>query len=111
VFRGQTVRLLIANAQTLQSRKDAFVRFMRAYRETIDWMYADPAALKTYGEFMKMPEDKVQRMRDRFFPKAAIDPDRVVGLDVIVQDAVALKFTPAPLSAAQQAELIQIPPR
>jgi NitT/TauT family transport system substrate-binding protein len=111
VFRGQTVRLLIANAQALQSRKDTFVRFMRAYRETVDWMYAGDGALKAYGEFMKMPEAKVASMRDRFFPKSAIDPDKVVGLDVIVQDAVTLKFTPAPLTQAQLAELIQIPPR
>jgi len=60
---------------------------------------------------MKMPEAKVASMRDRFFPKSAIDPDKVVGLDVIVQDAVTLKFTPAPLTQAQLVELIQIPPR
>jgi hypothetical protein len=53
----------------------------------------------------------VASMRDRFFPKSAIDPDKVVGLDVIVQDAVTLKFTPAPLTQAQLVELIQIPPR
>ncbi len=52
VFKGQTVRLIITNVQTLKNRKDALVRYMRAYRETIDWMYADPAALKTYAEFI-----------------------------------------------------------
>jgi NitT/TauT family transport system substrate-binding protein len=52
-----------------------------------------------------------KRTRDQFFPKAAIDPDRVVGLDTIVQDAVALKYTSAPLTKEQIAELIQIPPR
>jgi hypothetical protein len=34
-----------------------------------------------------------------------------VGLDTIVQDAVALKFTAAALTKAQLDELIQIPPR
>src|ERR1700737_1609719 len=37
-FKGQTVRLVIANQQILQNRRDAIVRYMRAYRETIDWM-------------------------------------------------------------------------
>ena len=112
IFKGQTVRLLITNTQTLQSRKPVIDRFMKAYRETIDWMYSDdPAALKTYADFVAIPLAIAKRTRDDFFPKSAVDPDKVVGLDVIVQDAVALKYTTAPLAKEQLAELIQIPPR
>src|SRR5947207_2088260 len=112
VFKGQTVRLLITNVSTLKSRKDAIDRFMKAYRETIDWMYSnDPAALKTYADFVGIPLEMAKRTRDEFFPKAAVDPDKIVGLDVIVKDAVDLKYTAAPLSREQLAELIQIPPR
>ena len=110
VFKGQTVRLLIANAQFLQSKKTVVDRFMKAYRETIDAMYADPNALKAYADFVGITEAKAKRTRDDFFPKAAIDPDKV-GLDAIVQDAVALKFTTAPLTKEQLTELMQIPPR
>lgn len=111
VFKGQTVRLLIANAQVLQAKKPVIDRFMKAYRETIDAMYADPNALKVYAEFVGISEAKAKRTRDDFFPKASIDPDKVVGLDSIVQDAVTLKFTAAPLTKEQLAELMQIPPR
>ena len=52
-----------------------------------------------------------KRTRDGFFPKAAVDPDKVIGLDQIVQDAVVLKYTATPLTKEQLAELIQIPPR
>lgn len=110
-FKGQTVRLLITNVQTLQTKKDAIERFMKAYRETVDWMYSDPAALKTYAEFVGISEALAKRTRDDFFPKSAIDPDKVVGLEDIVKDAVNLKFTAAPLTKEQLAELIQIPPR
>jgi NitT/TauT family transport system substrate-binding protein len=111
-FKGQTVRLLITNVQTLQTRRDAIDRFMKAYRETIDWMYSnDPAALKTYADFVGIPVAMAKRTRDEFFPKASVDPDRVVGLDVIVKDAVDLKYTAAQLTKDQLAELIQIPPR
>jgi ABC-type nitrate/sulfonate/bicarbonate transport system substrate-binding protein len=111
-FKGQTVRLLITNVQTLQNRKDAVNRFMKAYRETIDWLYSsDPAALKTYADFVGIPVAMAKRTRDEFFPKASIDPDKIVGLDVIVKDAVDLKFTVAPLTKEQLTELIQIPPR
>jgi len=111
VFKGQTVRLLITNTQTLQGRKPAIDRFMKAYRETVDWMYADPAALKVYADFVGITEAKAARTRDGFFPKDAVDPDKIVGLDVIINDAVALKYTAAPLTKEQLAELIQIPPR
>ena len=111
VFKGQTVRLNITNVQTLQSKKPQLDRFMKAYRETIDWMYADPAALKTYAEFVGISEAMAKRVRDGFFPKDAVNPDRIVGLDTIVNDAVALKYTAAPLTKEQLTELIQIPPR
>ena len=55
---------------------------MKAYRETIDWLYSDdPAALKTYADFVGIPVAMAKRTRDDFFPKAAVDPDRIVGLD------------------------------
>jgi NitT/TauT family transport system substrate-binding protein len=112
IFKGQTVRLLITNVQTLQERKPVVERFMKAYRETIDWLYSDdPAALKTYADFVGISVATAKRTRDGFFPKSAVDPDRIIGLDQIVQDAVTLKFTAAPLTKEQLAELIQIPPR
>jgi NitT/TauT family transport system substrate-binding protein len=107
-FNGQTVRLLIANAKALQAKKAVFDRFMKAYRETIDYMYGDPAALKVYADFVGISEAKAKRTRDDFFPKEAIDPDRIVGLDTIVKEAVELKFTAAPLTREQLAELVQL---
>jgi NitT/TauT family transport system substrate-binding protein len=111
LFKGQTVRLNITNTQTLQTRKDAIERYVRAYRETIDWMYSDPAALKTYAEFAGITEAKALRIRDGYFPKSAVSPDAIIGLDLIIPDAVNLKFAAAPLTKEQLAELIQIPPR
>ncbi|MBV8747528.1 MAG: ABC transporter substrate-binding protein, partial [Xanthobacteraceae bacterium] len=85
--------------------------YMKAYRETVDYMYEDPAALKVYADFVGISEEKAKRTRDGFFPKQALDPDRIVGLDTIVNDAVQLKYTEAPLTKDQLAGLIQIPPR
>jgi NitT/TauT family transport system substrate-binding protein len=111
LFKDQTVRLLLTNVQTLQSRKGAIDRYLQAYRETVDWMYADAAALKTYAEFAGISEATAKRIRDGFFPKEALLPDRIKGLDIIVKDAVTLKFTASELTKDQLAELIQIPPR
>jgi NitT/TauT family transport system substrate-binding protein len=110
-FKGQTVRLLITNIATLTSRKDAIDRYIKAYRETVDFMYSDPAALKIYAEFAGITTEKAKRIRDSYFTKASVSPDEITGLDLIIPDAVALKFTAVPLTKTQLAELIQIPPR
>ena len=110
-FKGQTVRLNIANVQSLATKKDAIGRYMKAYRETVDYLYGDPNALKVYADWLKISEEKAKRTRDGFFPKESVNPDKIVGLDVIVHDAVTLKFTATELTKAQLAELIQIPAR
>jgi NitT/TauT family transport system substrate-binding protein len=111
VFRGQTVRVLITSVSALQAHRDALDRFMAAYRETIEWMYAGDDALKIHADWLGITVDKTRRTRDGFFPKPALDPDRIVGLNVIVNDAVALKYIPAVLDDRRLTELIQIPPR
>ncbi len=111
VFKGQTVRLNIANASFLASKKDVVNRYMKAYRETVDAMYKDPAMLKVYADWLQITEAKAKRTRDEFFPPPAIEPDTIVGLDTIVKDAVELKFTAQQLTKEQLADLIQIPAR
>src|ERR1041384_4546191 len=93
-FKGQTVRLNIVNADYLKARPDVVDRYMKAYRETVNFMYTNPAALKIYADWLKISEAKAKRTRDDFFPRSAVEPDKIVGLDTIVKDAVALKFTP-----------------
>jgi NitT/TauT family transport system substrate-binding protein len=110
-FKGQTVRLNIVNATYLAAHKEVVARYMTAYRETVDYMYKDPGALKVYADWLQITEAKAKRTRDDFFPPPAIEPDTIVGLDTIVKDAVELKFTAQPLTREQLAELIQIPPR
>ncbi len=84
---------------------------MKAYRETVNYMYTDPSALKVYSDWLKISEAKAKRTRDDFFPRSSIEPDKVVGLDIIAKDAVELKYTTSELTKAQLDDLIQIPPR
>ena len=112
LVRGQTIRVLVANTDTLTKRKAVLDRFMQAYRESIDYMYSDnPQVIKDYAEFAGVPEVMAKRVRDEFFPKSLVNPDQIHGLETLVPEAVNLKFIPAPLSKEQIAELIQIPPR
>ncbi|MGB7833018.1 MAG: ABC transporter substrate-binding protein [Xanthobacteraceae bacterium] len=107
-LKERTARVNVTNLTVLEQRRDALGRFMRGYLETIDWMYSDPDALKLYGEYSQLPATVVQRVRE-FIPKETIAPERVVGLDQIVADAVKLKFIADPLTPAQIKELVQIP--
>jgi NitT/TauT family transport system substrate-binding protein len=109
-LKDQTVRVQIVNANALKEKKDVFVRFMRAYRETLDWMYTSPEAVKMYAEIIKRPESLVIFQRDQFNPKEAMSPDRLSDLTGVMKDAVDVKFLDAPLTKEQLSELIQIPP-
>lgn len=105
----KTVRVLAANLQVLEKRKDAVVRFVQAYRETLDWMYSDPSALKMYEEFSGNPERLMRTGRDQFFPKASMWPDEIKRIDQVLADAQTMKFISAPLTAEQLKDMIQIP--
>ena len=110
-MRKQTVRVEIVNADALKKRHDVMVRFMRAYRETLDWMYSNPLAVKYYSEQMQMPESLVELQRHEFNPKSALNPDKVSDIDLVMQDAIAGKFLEKPLTQEQLAEFIKILPR
>jgi ABC-type nitrate/sulfonate/bicarbonate transport system substrate-binding protein len=108
--RGKTVSVIITHANTLERRKGVLARFMQAYRETVEWMYSDPVAVKRYAELAGVSEGVAQRLRNEFHTKDMLSPDQIVGLKAIMKDAVALRYLQTRLSRKQIAELIQIPP-
>jgi NitT/TauT family transport system substrate-binding protein len=110
-LRGQTVRSIIVNADALKTKRDAIMRFVKAYRESVDWMYDDPKALDMYAAKLKQPVDILRESLKEFHPKSAMQTDKMADLDGAVADAVKLKFLEAPLTKEQIAEFLQIPPR
>src|SRR5665213_2610238 len=110
-LRGQTVRVLIDNENSLKTKHDAIMRFMDAYRDSVDWMYSDPKAVEMYSVKMKLPVDLLKESMAKFQPKEALQTDKMADLDGIVRDAVKLKFLDKPLTKEQLTELLQIPPR
>jgi NitT/TauT family transport system substrate-binding protein len=105
----QTVRVCMANAQVLARRGDPVARFIQGYRDTIDWMYTDPAALSAYEAFSNVRHELMAKVRDEYFPKATLWPDQIHGLDLVLSDALKNKFIARPLTAAEIKEMIQIP--
>ena len=108
-MRTQTVRVDMVNANVLKERNDVVLRFVRAYRETLDWMFSNPDAIRIYAEQMNVPVELAATTRDKFQTREAMRNDRLSDLDAVMADAVQLKFLDRPLSKEQLAELIQIP--
>ena len=110
-LRGQTVRVLIVNENAWKTKHDAIIRFMAAYREAADWMYADPKAVEMYSAKVKMPVELLKQSMKDFQPKETMQTDTFADLDGSVRDAVSLKFLDKPLTKEQLSELIVTPPR
>ncbi|MBV8791506.1 MAG: ABC transporter substrate-binding protein, partial [Pseudolabrys sp.] len=110
-LKGQTVRVVIVNENSLKSKRDAITRFVDAYREGVDWLYGDPKAMQMYADKMKIPLDIVQQSAKDFQPLSTMQTDKMADLDGIIRDAVKLKFLDKPLTKEEIAEFIQIPPR
>jgi NitT/TauT family transport system substrate-binding protein len=106
-LKTRAVRVNLTGADTLQNRRDVLVRFMQGYKETVDWMYSSPEALKVYGEYSGLPDNIVQRVL-KLIPKEALQTDEVKGIDSVMADAVSQKFLSAPLTPEQLKQLIQI---
>jgi NitT/TauT family transport system substrate-binding protein len=106
-LKTRAVRVNLTGADTLQNRRDVLVRFMQGYKETVDWMYSSPEALKVYSEYSGLPDNIVQRVL-KLIPKEALQTDEVKGIDSVMADAVSQKFLSAPLTPEQLKQLIQI---
>jgi NitT/TauT family transport system substrate-binding protein len=106
-LRTRTGRVNLTNLATLNGRKDVLRRFIAAYKETVEWMYSDPASLKIYAEFAKLPASAVDKVRG-LIPKNTLAIEQIVGVDQIMAEAIANKFLTKPLTKDQLAELIRI---
>ena len=71
-------------------------------------MYSDPAAFQRSAEFVGVSEGVARRMRDEFFTKGMLWPDKIVRVGPIIKDAVKLNYLREALSRRQVRELIQI---
>lgn len=109
--RNQTVRLIIVNADKLKKDKAVIERFLTAFNESIDYMYANPEAVKHYKDFTGIDEKLAKKAMAEFYPKQALDPYRIEGIDIAMADAVALNFLKEPLTKDQLTEFFQVPAR
>ena len=111
IVRGQTIRVIVANADALAKRKDVIHRFMQAYRETIDYMYGDnPQVINDYAEFVGVPEADGEARARRLLSQVAGRPRRDQGPRLADARGGDAEVHPEPLTKEQLAQLIQLQP-
>lgn len=105
---NETVRVNVATLDYVQHHADVLKRFFKAYQETLDWMYAHPEEwLETYAKLNKI-DVKTAKESMKFYPKEALDPAHLVGLEQVNREAVEMGKMDKPLTKAQLAEVVDL---
>jgi NitT/TauT family transport system substrate-binding protein len=102
----QTVRVNAASVKFLKEKRDVARRFMKAYHESIEWVFANPEkAAAFYASFAKVtPEIALQTQK--IFPKASVQGWPVKGLKKNIDEAVENKQLDKPMPVAQAEKLL-----
>ena len=107
-LRNQTIRVNIANVNSLKTKRDAITRLMQVYHEAIEWSYSNPRAIEYFAEFAKAPPDIAGAAVKEFFPKEALQIGEIRDLDRTLRDAVQYKFTASQLTQQDVAGLFDV---
>lgn len=108
-LKRQSTRVDVVSLRVLTERHDAFLRFVQAYREVLDWMGSNPEAVRLWSATIGVPFEVAKRAAYEFQPRSSKDQLRLEGVSDIMAGAVRQKFLTEPLTDAQVKELIQIP--
>ena len=90
-MQDQTIRVNVANLNSLNTKRDAITRFMKVYAETIDWSYSNPKAFELYAGIAKVSREVAKRSVDEFYPKAALQVGEIRGLQKTLDEALQFK--------------------
>jgi NitT/TauT family transport system substrate-binding protein len=106
--QAQTIRVNVANANALKTKRDAFKKYVHALSRAIDWAYSSPEALPNYAAIAKVPVDQAKMTRDDFFPKESLQLKEVKSLDVTLQQALDFKYIAKPMTKEEAAPLFDM---
>lgn len=107
-YRDMSVRFHLANMNFITGRPDVLKRFLAAYDETLDWMYGGgDAPIEVFSKLYNIKADEMRRARNEYYTRQSMDIRRVGGLDQSMDDAVAYKFIPKPLTKEQLDDLFK----
>jgi NitT/TauT family transport system substrate-binding protein len=107
-LREQTVRVNVANASFLKSRRDVARAFFKVHARTIKWMFETPeATLRIYAEENKL-SIPIARRAVSFYQPRALGLAPVSGLEASMAEAVEFKSISRPLTPEELGQLIDL---
>lgn len=102
----QTVRVNAASVKFLKEKRDVARRFMKAYHESIEWVYANPDKSTAFYAAFNKTSPKIAKQTIEAFPKAAVAPWPVKGLKQNLEEAVQNKQLAKPMSEQEASKLL-----
>jgi NitT/TauT family transport system substrate-binding protein len=97
----QTVRVNIASNAMLTQRRDVARRYLQAYAETLEWMYAhQDDALAAYARFNEIPIE-IARTSMPFFPRAAMRLTPISNIQLSIEQGVEFRLLERAIPVAQ----------
>ncbi len=101
-YRDMSARLHVGNLNFITGKPDVLKRFLAAYSDTLDWMYASDDSFKVFAQIYDDTPEHAKATRDGFYPdRKMLDLKRLGGLDQAMKDALDLKFIAKPLTPAE----------
>ena len=107
-LQNQTIRVNLANLESLKTKRAAIVKFMQAYQRAIDWAYTNPKAIEMFAQNMKVTPDIAKKAVTEFYPKTAMQIGEIRDLERSLKDALDYKFISSPKTPKDIAGLIDI---
>jgi NitT/TauT family transport system substrate-binding protein len=107
-LRNQTIRVNLANVESLKTKRPTIVKFMQVIQKSIDWGYSNPKAIEIFAKNMKVPVSVAKQAVDEFYPKSAVQLGEIRDLERSLKDALDFKMIPSPKTPRDIAGLFDI---
>jgi NitT/TauT family transport system substrate-binding protein len=96
--RVETVRVNAANLDSLKTKRDAMVRFMRAYAKSRDFAFSGEAGIEDYAKFSDLPVELVRYMVANFESRDQPQLAEIKGTQHVLDEALAAKRITHPMT-------------
>jgi NitT/TauT family transport system substrate-binding protein len=90
-MRNETVRVNVANLNSLTTKRDAIIRFVKADQKAIEWAYKDPRAIDYFAEHINISRALAERTVKEFYPQDNYRLDQISGVQNVLTEAYETK--------------------
>lgn len=91
-MQGQTIRVDVANANSLKTKREALTKFMKVVSKAIDWAYSgDPEVYEMFAKIAKITPAVAKKTVEDFYPKSALQLGKIEGLQRTLDEALKFK--------------------